>query len=518
MRDDFSQGVKDLLARRVSYRCSNPDCQALTVGPATDTGKSVNLGVASHITAASPGGPRYNLSLSPAQRQSADNGIWLCQTCSVHIDRDVLKYPVDLRTWKRQAEEAAASALGKGAAIHSDLTSVASALSGQLAPPVAQQVTAMILAALQTPARPSSDAIDTDLDEAKQELEQHQPSLARRLAQRVRSRYGNSLSGWQRWRAETLVANTYIAEGDLLRAGQMLVDARRHDSTGEKARINEVVGYELLGQTAKAHDLAEELRREMPASPPVLALWVRTAPAAMPSSDVEEGSRLLAGTNADVALALVSILLFRGEAERAEPYAVSATQLQPDAPQAWLLLGQAVHLRGHSAVCLAQRSELLRRAETHYAKTIELADAQQRRHIEAGVRLNRAVLRDLLGDVDQAGDDYREAIRLAPDDSDIVRRYAVFLSMHGRQDDAINEARHAAQITPTAPNEVVLAGLLYERAGDGDCEEAVGLCHRMLGRNEVGRLAEKYEIATVCFCRLRNVRGRDRPLCLAGDE
>jgi tetratricopeptide (TPR) repeat protein len=361
----------------------------------------------------------------------------------------------------------------------------------------------MVLAALQTPVKLSSDAIDTELDEAKQELEQHQPNIARRLAERILSRHGNSLSGWQRWRAETLIANTYIAQGDLLRAGQMLIDARRHDPTGEKARINEVVGYELLGQTAKAHDLAHELRREMPVSPPVLALWIRTSPPSVPSSDVEEGAGLLVGANADVALALASLLLFRGEAGRAEPHALTATQLQPDAPQAWLLLGQAVHLRGHSAVCLAQRSELLRRAETHYAQVIALAHAKQYCHIEAGARLNRAVLRDLLGDVDHAGDDFREAIRLAPDDSDTVRRYAVFLSMHGRQDDAINEARRAVQIAPTAANEVILAGLLYERSSDGDCEEAVGLCRSMLGRDEMERLAEKYEIATACLCRLR---------------
>ena len=33
MRDDFSPSIKDILAKRVGYRCSNPKCQVLTSGP-----------------------------------------------------------------------------------------------------------------------------------------------------------------------------------------------------------------------------------------------------------------------------------------------------------------------------------------------------------------------------------------------------------------------------------------------------------------------------------------------------
>lgn len=108
MRDDFSAAVKELLAKRVGFRCSNPACRQLTSGPQTDPMKAVNVGVASHITAASVGGPRYAPSLTPDERSHPNNGVWLCQNCGKLVDNDAIRYPeMLLREWKRSAEEAA---------------------------------------------------------------------------------------------------------------------------------------------------------------------------------------------------------------------------------------------------------------------------------------------------------------------------------------------------------------------------------------------------------------------------
>jgi hypothetical protein len=116
MADDFSTLVKKALADRVGHRCSKPDCRALTTGPQDDPGKSVNLGVAAHITAASPGGPRYDPDLLPEERSASSNGIWLCQNCAKLVDNDVLRFPENvLRQWKTEAESDTKSRLGKTA-------------------------------------------------------------------------------------------------------------------------------------------------------------------------------------------------------------------------------------------------------------------------------------------------------------------------------------------------------------------------------------------------------------------
>lgn len=108
MRDDFTQATVMRLAKRVGFKCSNPECRKPTSGPGADGG-AVNLGVAAHITAASPGGPRYDAHKMEEGRRAADNGIWLCQQCSRLVDADDSAYDVaDLIEWKSFAEAAAA--------------------------------------------------------------------------------------------------------------------------------------------------------------------------------------------------------------------------------------------------------------------------------------------------------------------------------------------------------------------------------------------------------------------------
>jgi hypothetical protein len=107
-RDDFSSQVKDVLAKRVAYRCSNPACRKFTSGPQVDPVKAINIGVAAHLTAASPGGPRYDPTLTPEARSAESNGVWLCQNCAKLIDSDATRYPLEvLRAWKKVAEHQA---------------------------------------------------------------------------------------------------------------------------------------------------------------------------------------------------------------------------------------------------------------------------------------------------------------------------------------------------------------------------------------------------------------------------
>jgi len=108
MRYDFSVSTKEILARRVAYPCSNPECRKPTSGPQSDPSKAVNLGVAAHITAASLGGPRFDATLVESQRVSGENGLWLCQTCAKLVDNDPIRYTVEtLLMWKREAERRA---------------------------------------------------------------------------------------------------------------------------------------------------------------------------------------------------------------------------------------------------------------------------------------------------------------------------------------------------------------------------------------------------------------------------
>ena len=105
MRDEFSSATIKNLAARVGHRCSNPSCKQPTSGPRLDTIAGVSIGVGAHITAASPGGPRFDSSLTTEQRRAIDNGIWLCQNCAKLVDDDEQRFPAGLlHTWKQRAE------------------------------------------------------------------------------------------------------------------------------------------------------------------------------------------------------------------------------------------------------------------------------------------------------------------------------------------------------------------------------------------------------------------------------
>ncbi len=115
-RDEFLEPIKNLLARRVGYICSNPDCLQYTMGPEAGGVGFVNQGVAAHIAAAAQGNgaKRRDPTMSPEDRKHQKNGIWLCQTCAKHIDSDEQKFTVPLlHQWKEDAERQAVARLGR---------------------------------------------------------------------------------------------------------------------------------------------------------------------------------------------------------------------------------------------------------------------------------------------------------------------------------------------------------------------------------------------------------------------
>lgn len=107
-RDDFKRDVIRTLQERAGNKCSAPDCRKLTSGPNLNPEKATRIGVGAHITAAAYGGPRFDASLTSAERSSICNGIWLCQNCARMVDVDPNRYSVHrLLNWKQDAEQEA---------------------------------------------------------------------------------------------------------------------------------------------------------------------------------------------------------------------------------------------------------------------------------------------------------------------------------------------------------------------------------------------------------------------------
>lgn len=111
-RNNFNNQTKAALAKRSGFLCAI--CKAMTVGPSAESPDSVtNIGVSAHIAAASPGGPRYDATMTASNRSSISNGIWLCQNDATLIDRDCVTWTTTrLHEIKRRHEEYVVKTLG----------------------------------------------------------------------------------------------------------------------------------------------------------------------------------------------------------------------------------------------------------------------------------------------------------------------------------------------------------------------------------------------------------------------
>jgi hypothetical protein len=123
-RDEFPSAIRSALALRAAYCCSI--CNKPTVGPSDESTEAVsNIGTAAHISAAAPGGPRYDASMSSEQRKSVDNGIWLCADHGRLIDTDVATFTVEiLRRYKDVHERRCRDALANRTPSYSMLSSL----------------------------------------------------------------------------------------------------------------------------------------------------------------------------------------------------------------------------------------------------------------------------------------------------------------------------------------------------------------------------------------------------------
>src|SRR4051812_40736738 len=93
-RDEFSPKVRAQLEARASSTCSL--CGELTTGPGAASPSAVaRTGIAAHITAAAPRGPRYDISLTREQRRDISNGIWTCSHHGRIVDSDHEAYSVE---------------------------------------------------------------------------------------------------------------------------------------------------------------------------------------------------------------------------------------------------------------------------------------------------------------------------------------------------------------------------------------------------------------------------------------
>ncbi|GAA2057749.1 ABC-three component system protein [Williamsia deligens] len=79
LRDRVPPAQEKVVLARSGNKCAYPNCgQDLAIDPQADGDRPKATGRVAHIAAASPGGPRYDPSMTPEERGSAQNLIYMC--------------------------------------------------------------------------------------------------------------------------------------------------------------------------------------------------------------------------------------------------------------------------------------------------------------------------------------------------------------------------------------------------------------------------------------------------------
>jgi tetratricopeptide (TPR) repeat protein len=340
----------------------------------------------------------------------------------------------------------------------------------------------------------SPSAIDSELDEAKAEMERFRHEVVQHKLDRLEDRHADRLSEQQRFRLLTIRANLAIRGGEWQRAAELLLRAKALQPHEERARINEVLAHELRGDTRQAHALATSLRSEFGSSGKLAAIWVRTAPADLTFEQVESEVGAIARSDGEVALSLAYRALQCEHFDAGLRYVAQARERDPDAAQVLFLFAQILHCRGLRATPVARRLHELREVEARYAEAIDRAAAQCLSEIETAARLSRAVVRAYLGDT-RAEADFHAALKLRPRDPSVRLRYAFFLLDTGRCTEALGQAESVADGPSLSEARFLSAAARFERNSGDDRDQAVDILVHLAEQKKSPRRTDALHLA-----------------------
>lgn len=307
--------------------------------------------------------------------------------------------------------------------------------SGRSGPAVCRMITGTLSEHFDRPLYASASQIDLELEAAKGLLDRHEVEVAEHKLAEIETRSVDRFQPHHHYQLKILRSRVYSSRWEWENAGREILAAVQHTPTTEKARINEALGQELLGDREKAHATADGLRAEFPYSVRLLTIWVRTAPPLITYSTLVEAAAPFGNDDEELCLALAHRTLADGLCAEGLRHATRATELDADSPQAWFILGQAKHSIGYQPDSGLLKGTLAE-AEGHYTQALKLAKDQNLPGLQVAIRVNRAKVRHLLG-LSGSDADFAAAIELNHRDDEPALDYVAFLLERDRYADAL---------------------------------------------------------------------------------
>ena len=330
-----------------------------------------------------------------------------------------------------------------------------------------------------TPSEDSNDRFHSEIDLAKNHIENREFQIAKQLLQQIKVRNWDQLTNRQKFRVLTNLATVELSVDNPNDAAELYFQAKSQQPTDEIARTNEAVGYLIIGQREKAFELLNVLIVDFPRSVHVLAAFVQCAPESMTLSLLEETLPEDLLDQEKVAMAMTLRALNIDDWQNAERYARFATDSESPSLESLILLGQVViqseYNTGYERYGTEDsiyKPDRLREAEYVSNQALERTEINNSDSEKAEALLIRGQARFFLDRKDEAFMDLEEALRIEPQNARVIEVYADSLIVEGKSEDAIGYLRRVPSETLSVNSRLCLGILLLQHGNTEDCKTA----------------------------------------------
>lgn len=325
------------------------------------------------------------------------------------------------------------------------------------------------------------------IDEAFEFVGEGNPEVTVKLLDQLRRSHWDKLSDRERYRVLANIGNAWLVRNDKERAAKAYLEAATYQSSDENARAFEALAHLLLGDRERAFELADVLCKERPTLSRAQMIRIKCSPSDSSVDELLEGVPAAVRGEPEIVLALHDRALAEGRPEEAERIVRDYAKADRGWAPLTLALGGTILQRELEAMHLGLDGPILSNADrlreaadliTEGLGQIPEGDPDKQR---LGAHLNRGTCFQLLGEIDRARADFREAQRVAPHEE----RVAIALARSAYPDrsnlnEGIGILDEYLEQNESRLVKMLLAEFLRQRQEPGDLERAATILEPLM--------------------------------------
>lgn len=325
--------------------------------------------------------------------------------------------------------------------------------------------------------------IDREIDQAVGYINSRRFQDSESQLKRLEEHHSKDFNHRQQYRVRANRGVAAYGMGHSKEAADFFLEAAALEPEDERALTNEVLAYFLLGDDSKAYELANVRRTRYPDAGRILAIWISTAPPAVPVDELEKAVSELLRNDPEVNAALCRKLLLAGRIMDARACAARAQEKAPDWPQGFLLTAQCSMAFTLMPPAIQQATNLQRRSVIDEgiiaaSKARELGELHLDIDAQAQSLAMRCELYLLMGDVDAASADAKQACRMVPTDVGNLLALAQTQLVQGKVEMGIDTLEEALGIQDRPDVALMFSRALRSRNATGDRKRALDLLEK----------------------------------------